>query len=138
MKLTEENKRQLESECIFSASRSSGPGGQNVNKVNTKVELRFGIEKSVVLSEKEKKRIILKLGNKINAEGQLLLFAQSSRSQLENKRIVLEKFFTLVEKALTVQKKRLKTKPTKASKLKRLESKKQQAIKKQSRKAPKL
>lgn len=136
MKLTEEHKTQLEQEIVLSASRSSGPGGQNVNKVNTQVELRFSVKNSNLFSEEEKDRILLKLKNKINSEEELILTSQTARSQLDNKEIVLEKFYGLLEKALTMQKKRIKSSPTVASKLKRLESKKSQALKKQLRKPP--
>jgi len=136
MKLTEEHKKQLALEIFLSASRSSGPGGQNVNKVNTQVELRFSVKNSNLFSEEEKDRILLKLKNKINSEEELILTSQTARSQLDNKEIVLEKFYGLLEKALTMQKKRIKSSPTVASKLKRLESKKSQALKKQLRKPP--
>ena len=136
MKLTEEHKTQLEQEIVLSASRSSGPGGQNVNKVNTQVELRFSVKNSNLFSEEEKDRIFLKLKNKINSEGELILTSQTARSQLDNKEIVLVKFYGLLEKALTMQKKRIKSSPTVASRIKRLESKKNQALKKQLRKPP--
>jgi ribosome-associated protein len=136
MKLTEDHKKQLETEIVFSATRSSGPGGQNVNKVNTRVELRFSVLNSTVFSEEEKARISLKLKNRINSEGELLLTSQIARTQLDNKEKVVEKFYELIEKALTIQKKRLKSTPTAASRLKRLESKKSQALKKQFRKPP--
>jgi ribosome-associated protein len=136
MKLTEEQKKQLETEIVFSATRSSGPGGQNVNKVSTRIELRFSVLNSTVFYDSEKARISLKLKNRINSEGELIITSQTGRSQLDNKEKALEKFFELVEKALTIQKKRLKTSPTITSKLKRLESKKIMALKKQLRKPP--
>lgn len=128
----------LESELRFSAGRSSGPGGQNVNKVSTRVELRFSVSGSSVLSESQKDRIRLKLKNRINTEDELILISQVERSQLKNKEKVTELFFTLLEKALTIPKKRIKTSPTKSSKLKRLESKKINAEKKQRRKPPEI
>lgn len=136
MKLGEAIKKQLEQEITFSATRSSGPGGQNVNKVNTQVELRFSVKYSGLFSDVEKDRIFLKLKNRINSEGELIVTSQTGRSQLDNKEKALEKLFELIEKALTIQKKRLKSAPTYASRLKRLESKKNQALKKQLRKPP--
>ena len=136
MKLEDDIKKQLEQEVIYSATRSSGPGGQNVNKVNTQVELRFSVKNSNLFSEEEKDRIFLKLKNKINSEGELILTSQTGRTQLDNKEKVLDKFFELIEKTLTIKKKRLKSVPTFASRIKRLESKKNQALKKQLRKPP--
>lgn len=138
MKLSEEIRKELEAECRFSASRSSGPGGQNVNKVNTRVELRFQVTDSAVLSEKQKSIVLVKLKNRINLDGELILFSESERSQLRNRTRVTDLFFELLEKALTPAKKRIKTKPTAASRLKRLESKKQLSEKKGRRKSPLL
>jgi ribosome-associated protein len=136
MVFSEEIKKKLENECIFSASRSSGPGGQNVNKVNTRIELRFSITSSEIFSEEEKDKIRAKLKNRINSGDELVLFSEAKRSQLGNKILVTEKFFALVEKSLTIQKKRVKTSPSASSKAKRLESKKIEAKKKQLRKPP--
>jgi ribosome-associated protein len=116
--------RKLEEEFIFSASRSSGPGGQNVNKVSTKVELRFSVINTLIFSEKEKALILKKLRNKINKEGELLLVSQDGRSQSENKNLVTEKFYDLIAKALTIPVKRIPTKPSYSSRLKRLDEKK--------------
>jgi ribosome-associated protein len=136
MLLSEEQKRALEAECIFSASRSSGPGGQNVNKVNTKVELRFVVNESKVLSEEQKVILHNKLKNRVNTEGELVLASESERTQLRNRLKVTLLFFDLLEKALTPAKKRLKTKPTLASRLKRRESKQIRSEKKNLRKPP--
>ena len=122
------------SEFTFSASRSGGPGGQNVNKVSSKIELRFNISESALLSDDEKETILKKLENRINNESELILVCQTERSQLANKEKVIEKFYALISKALAVQKKRKPTKPTKTSKEKRLEGKKINAEKKSSRK----
>ena len=119
--------RNFQDEFVFQASRSSGPGGQNVNKVSSKVELRFNIASSALLTDDEKIIIGDKLFNKINKSGELVLIAQTDRSQLKNKEKVIEKFYLLLEKALTPQKKRFKTKPTKASVERRLESKRVQS-----------
>lgn len=115
--------RNIGSALIFSTSRSSGPGGQNVNKVSTKVELRFNIQQSTAFSEEEKELVIRKLKNKITKEGELVLVSQSERTQLMNKIVVTEKFYDLISKALTLQKKRRSTKPTLSSRIKRLEGK---------------
>jgi ribosome-associated protein len=126
--------RKFESEFVFSTSRSSGPGGQNVNKVSTKVELRFSLISTSLFSETEKELIFKKLKNKINKEGELVLISQSERTQLMNKKVVTEKFYELVSKSLTVPAKRRPTKPTLSSKVKRLEKKKNRGKIKRQRK----
>lgn len=128
------NERDFSGELTFSASKSGGPGGQNVNKVNTKVELRFNIRNSSILNEEEKQLIADKLSNKINLNGELILVAQSERSQLKNKEKVTERFYLLLNKALTPKKARLRTSPTKVSKEKRLERKRIQSMIKETRK----
>jgi ribosome-associated protein len=127
--------RDFSTEFTFSTSHSSGPGGQNVNKVSTKVELRFNVIESVLLWADEKEIILKKLENKINKDGELVLVSQSERSQLANKEKVVEKFYALLRKTLTPQKKRKPTKQTKASKEKRLQSKKLNSEKKSLRKS---
>lgn len=126
--------RTFESEFTFSTSRSSGPGGQNVNKVNTKVELRFAIRDSINLNEAEKHKVFTHLKNRINNEGELIIVAQSERSQLKNKEIVIEKFYQLLTTALKPVKKRKPTKPSKSSIEKRLKFKKIKSDIKQKRK----
>ena len=138
MHFTEEQKHHLEAECNFSASRSSGPGGQNVNKVNTRVELRFSITHSNVLTEEQKKVLLNKLQNRINSEGVLILASEMVRSQLRNRQKVTELFFNLIEKALSTRKRRRKTEPTASSRLKRLKKKKEISEKKERRKPPEL
>ncbi len=128
------NFRDFSSELKFSTSRSSGPGGQNVNKVNSKVELRFNVEMSAILSEFEKEIILKKLKNKINSENELIITVQSDRSQLKNKNEAIDKFNQLISKALTPRKKRRPTSPTKSSVEKRLKQKKEDGKIKQMRK----
>jgi ribosome-associated protein len=136
MKPEELKKRDFESEFVFSASRSSGPGGQNINKVNTRIELRFSISRTMLLSDTEKELILSRLINKINNEGELILSAQSERTQLMNRKAVTGKFFRIVAKALTTMPYRISTKPTQASVNKRLVGKKNRGMKKKFRKIP--
>ena len=126
--------RSFESELHYSAARSSGPGGQNVNKVNSKVELRFNITSSLLLTEEEKELIFRKLKNRINKEGELILSAQASRTMIKNRDAVTERFFTLIATALSTPKKRRPTRPTLASKTRRLTAKKKRSSIKQLRK----
>jgi len=118
----------------FLTSRSSGPGGQNVNKVNSRVELRFNVIECALLSENEKEIIFEKLTNKINNENELIIVRQTERSQLKNKEKTIEAFYLLIEKALKPKKIRVKSKPSKASIQKRLDEKKKNAEKKILRK----
>jgi len=127
------NIRDFTPELKFSSSRSSGPGGQNVNKVNSKIELRFNISNSEILNEDEKVIIFNKLKNKINSDGELIITVQTDRSQLKNKQEAIEKFNDLFTKALTPRKKRRSTSPTKASVEKRLKVKKKEGEIKQLR-----
>jgi ribosome-associated protein len=126
--------RNFEREFVYSTSKSGGPGGQNVNKVSTKVELRLSIILTSQFSSTEKELIFKKLKNKINKEGELLIISQSERTQHMNKIVVTEKFYELVSKALTVSATRRATKPTVASKHKRLEEKKSHGLIKKLRK----
>jgi ribosome-associated protein len=116
--------RDFTPEFNFIASRSGGAGGQNVNKVNTKVMLFFDVHNSFLLTEEEKQRILEKLSNKINQEGILQISSQKGRTQLANKELCIEKFYQLIKKALAVPKTRKKTRPSGASVEKRLVSKK--------------
>jgi ribosome-associated protein len=136
MKLSQSQQEQLLTEVTFSASRGGGPGGQNVNKVSTKVELRFPVNDSETLTEPQKQRLLSKLKNRITTSGEMALTSSAERTQWRNREKVTQKFFELIEQALTPHRKRIKTKPTKASKLKRLENKKKQGQKKQLRKPP--
>ena len=121
-------------EFQFQTSRSSGAGGQNVNKVETRVEVIFNIETSGLLTDTQKERLKAKLAKRIDNQGFLHVTAEHYRSQLKNKELVKEKFYSLIEKALTEQKPRKPSRPTKASKEKRLQEKKLNSRKKQDRK----
>jgi len=128
--------RGLEREFRFAATRSSGPGGQNVNKVNTKAELRFPVVDSALLTEDEKDKILLKLANRINDEGVLVLSSGESRSQLKNKELVVKKFYRLLDIALKEQKHRIPIRLPASLRRKRLEEKRRRAEKKNLRKPP--
>jgi ribosome-associated protein len=134
MNCEELKKRIQPGEILFSTSRSSGPGGQNVNKVNTKVELRFNVYSSVSLSESEKEKIALRLKNKITLKGDLLIISQSARTQLLNKQRAQEKFYKLICKALEDKPVRKATSPTLSSSRERLEKKKKRSSLKKLRK----
>jgi ribosome-associated protein len=133
MTLTETLDQDFTPEFQFQASRSGGAGGQNVNKVSTKVELRFNVLNSSLLDDVQKAMIQDKLKNQINSEGELIIVSQEERTQLRNKNAVIKKFRDLLKKALFIPKKRLKVKPTAEMIAKRLESKKKISEKKASR-----
>ncbi len=125
----------LTEELTFQASRSSGAGGQNVNKVNTRVELRFRIDDSQRLTVEQKEILKEKLQNRITKEGELMVVSQSERTQLENRKKAEERFMALVSKALKPVKKRKPTSPTRSSREKRLAEKKVMAEKKARRRS---
>ena len=120
-------------EITFQTSRSSGPGGQNVNKVESRVELRWHLLNSQVLTAIQKELILEKVGNQLTAEGLLLITAQDDRSQLRNKEIALARFHELLLRSLRRPKPRKATKPSKSAVRKRLEGKKIHSDKKASR-----
>jgi len=121
-------------ELIFTTSRSSGPGGQNVNKVNTKVTLKFDVANSVLLTADEKELLLQKL--RLTTEGVLLLTSQDKRSQLQNKDDVVGKLDVLLKKAFHKKKIRKSTKPSKTSVQNRIKEKKQRSEKKKWRQRP--
>ena len=130
------NEEALLQELNFKAVRSSGSGGQHVNKVSSKIELLFDLPNSLVLKEEQKERIYKKLQNRLTKEGVLILQCQESRSQHKNKDIVISRFLDLIKSALEVPKKRKKTKVPKSVKEKRLQNKRNASEKKANRKKP--
>ena len=125
-------------ELNFKAVRSSGPGGQHVNKTATKVEVSFNIQASQALSDTEKTRLTEKLSSKISSNGNINLQCGETRSQSRNKAIVIERLIALLKQGLRVAKARKKTKPSKSAIERRLKSKKEIALKKSTRKPPRL
>jgi len=123
----------LSAEFIFQASRSSGPGGQNVNKVNSKIELRFNIQNSSILTDDQKEILLSKFSSKISLDGFLIVISQRDRSQLVNKEDAIRKLYELIEKALRPVKRRKSTRPTRSSVEKRLTGKRIKADIKQNR-----
>ena len=118
--------------------RSSGAGGQHVNKVSSKVELTFDLENSNSLTETEKNRLLKKLSSKLSKENILLMQCEETRSQHKNKELVIKKFLETLETNLVVPKRRRKTKPSRSAIEKRLKGKKKAALKKINRSKPKL
>lgn len=130
--------RDFVSEFEFQTSRSSGPGGQNVNKVETRVSLKFHVQNSQLLSDLEKERLLKKWNSKLNNDGFIAIHSEKYRSQLQNKEETITLFRQLVEKAFTDPKPRKKTKPSKAAAQKRIEKKRKLGEKKAMRKPPKF
>lgn len=121
-------------ELSFKTSRSSGTGGQNVNKVETSVTVLWNVPESGFFNDYQKDLIQTKLKNRINADGLLFLTVSESRTQLANKNKAVEKIIDLVNRALIIPKKRLATKPSRNQKQKRLDTKKKISEKKENRK----
>lgn len=132
------NTKHLYKELEFQFALSGGPGGQHVNKTETKVIITWKPSSSEVFSDSQKQLIEDKLASRINSEGELKLSVAKTRSQLQNKKLAVSMLEELLKKALHRPKKRVKTKPSRSSKLKRLQKKKQHSDKKQLRKKPKL
>ncbi len=133
VKPEELRERIRESEFVVITSRSSGPGGQNVNKVSTKVEIRLLIKGSPYFSDREQDLIMNRLKNRINVNGTFIISSQSERSQIRNKEKAISKLFNLLSQALTEDSERRPTKPTKISARKRLEEKRNRGKIKQIR-----
>ena len=130
MKLSERN---FEPEFKFKTSKSSGAGGQHVNTTETKVELIFAIDASSLLNDAEKAKLRTKLAGNINDNGELRINSSESRSQATNKEKVVKKFYTLLERALKKEKRRIPTKVPAAVKENILKKKKLHSHKKEER-----
>ena len=128
--------KSIASEIVFKAVRASGKGGQNVNKVSTKVELYWSPAQSYCIDEYQKEIIIFKLASKLNVEGQLRVVCEEARGQLANKTMALEKFYMLIANCFIVKKYRASTKPTYSSVAKRLTTKNIRKSIKTNRKKP--
>ena len=128
----------LKSELAYKYVRSSGSGGQNVNKVSSKAELYFNVEDSKVFSEIEKQKLVEFFKNRLNKDGVLVLACDESRSQFRNKAIVTRRLLELIEEGLKEEKKRIRTKIPKAAKRKRLKRKRINSEKKANRKRPEV
>jgi ribosome-associated protein len=130
------DKEALLKEVNFKAIRSSGSGGQHVNKVSSKIELTLDLANSLVFSEYQKERLLKKLQYRLTKEGILILQCGESRSQHKNKDIVIKRLFSLIDAALIIPKKRIKTKIPKSVIRKRLKNKRNLSEKKMNRKKP--
>ena len=127
-----------EDELVIRAARASGPGGQHVNKTSTAIELRFDVAGSPSLDEETKARLAGLGGSRMTLEGVLVLFAQARRSQELNRQEAVERLFELIRAAAVRPKRRRPTKPTKASKERRLEAKKGRSGIKSARGKPRM
>ncbi len=123
-------------ELVFKAIRSSGSGGQHVNKVSSKIELTFNLKESFAFTEDQKARLLNKLGHRLTKDGVLILQCGESRSQHKNKELAIKRFLDLIRLNLEIQKKRIPTKIPKAVIKKRLKDKRVRSDKKLNRKKP--
>ena len=135
MRLPITNQDDFYREFKFQTSRSSGPGGQHVNKVSSRVELRFNVQESQLLSDDDKGILYNKLATRINNDGILSIVVQADRSQIRNKQLAVEKFFDLLTQAFMPVKKRRPTKPSRGARERRLQAKRQGAEKKSRRRS---
>jgi len=126
----------LISELVFKAVRSSGSGGQHVNKVSSKVVLSFNVPNSALLTDAQKELLKTSLINRLNSNGDLVLHCDESRSQHKNKSLVIMRFLQIIEQGLIIPKERIPTKKPRAVIRKRLDNKKKQSAKKTNRKKP--
>ena len=125
-----------EEEVAFATSRSGGPGGQNVNKLETRVTLRFDLAGSAVFSEEQKARLRERLATRITRSGVLHVTAQKHRTQAANRDAAVERFAELVREALQEEAPRKKTRPSRAAKARRVDEKRRQSQRKRERSAP--
>ncbi len=128
----------IHTELQFKATRSSGAGGQHVNKVSSKIELSFNVNDSNGLSANEKQILLKKLAAKLSKEQSLILTCQETRSQHRNKEIITKRFFELLKKAFVRKKIRIKTKPSRNSLKKNAENKRRNSLKKALRRKPNI
>ncbi len=125
-----------EHELVFRASRSGGPGGQHVNTSSTRIELWWSVSESPTLTEAQRALLLKKLASRLDSTGQLRLVSSGSRSQLQNRRDVAERLQKILAAAMVVPRKRRKTRPSRAARERRLETKKIQSEKKARRRKP--
>lgn len=132
------NEKQLISELNYKAIRSSGAGGQHVNKVSSKIELTFNLEDSQVFNEEQKERLKSKLKTRLTKDNVFILQCGESRSQHKNKKIAIQRFLQIIREGLIIPKKRKPTRISRAVKIRRLKSKRFNSEKKANRKKPNL
>lgn len=128
----------LKSELSYKYVRSSGSGGQNVNKVSSKAELYFDVQNSIVFNDEEKQKLLEFFNNRLSKEGLLILACDESRSQFRNKALVTQRFLELIEEGLKEEKIRIPTRIPRGVKKKRLKNKRINADKKANRKPPNI
>ncbi|MBN1318438.1 MAG: aminoacyl-tRNA hydrolase [Anaerolineales bacterium] len=126
------------SELSFRFSRSGGPGGQHVNRSETRVELLFDVSNSPSFSEEQREQLLARLDHRIDKDGVLHLVSEESRSQRKNRETVIERFGSLLQTALRPRRKRRPTRPSHAARQRRLEEKRRQSRKKQTRQRPEI